>query len=132
MKIRTNTIITSLIICMGMFSLCAEEAEIPSLAGSIRPHHHLSKTDLPYLAKIEMKTALLSAIEAVPGSVIQAELEVEYGVLLYSFLIVDKHQILVEVEVDAGNAKVLATEIEKDNKNEEHGEEDDDEHEDND
>jgi uncharacterized membrane protein YkoI len=45
-----------------------------------------------------------------PGTVLKAELEVEDGCLMYSFEIVGAGKKITEVEIDAGNGKVLETE----------------------
>jgi uncharacterized membrane protein YkoI len=63
--------------------------------------------DLPNLAKISFEAALRTALAAAPGSVIKAELEVEDGNLMYSFEIVGADKKIKEVEIDAGNGRVL-------------------------
>lgn len=79
-----------------------------SAKGSIRPEGKVKKVDLPALAKISFDEALKAAHAATPGSVIKAELEVEDGNLQYSFDIVGADKKVTEVEIDAGNGKVLA------------------------
>jgi uncharacterized membrane protein YkoI len=85
-----------------------EKSEKPSAKGSIRPEGKVKKADLPALAKISFDEALKIAHATVPGSVIKAELEVEDGNLQYSFEIVGTDKKVTEVEIDAGNAAVLA------------------------
>jgi len=82
--------------------------EKPSAKGSIRPEVKIKETELPALAKISFDEALKAAHAAAPGSVIKAELEVEDGNLQYSFEIVGTDKKVTEVEIDAGNGKVLA------------------------
>ncbi len=79
--------------------------------GSIRPAGKVKETELPALAKISYNDALKAALAAAPGSPIKGELEVEEGTLMYSFEIVGADHKVTEVEIDAGNGKVL--EIEK-------------------
>jgi uncharacterized membrane protein YkoI len=82
-----------------------EKAAAP---GSIRPAGHVKPSELPALAKISFDDAMKAALAAAPGSIIKAELEVEDGNLMYSFEIVGAHKAITEVEIDAGNGKVLA------------------------
>ena len=86
--------------------------EKASSAGSIHPAKKVNPADLPALAKISFETALKAALAAVPGNVIKAELEVEDGSLMYSFEIVGADKSITEVEIDAGNGKVLGTDVE--------------------
>ncbi len=58
-------------------------------------------------AKLSFEAALHAALAAVPGNAIQGELEVEDGTLMYSFEIVTANREIKEVEIDAGNGKVL-------------------------
>lgn len=80
--------------------------------GSIHPQGQVKPADLPSLAKITFQDALDRALAKVPGRVIKAELEVEDGCLMYSFEIVGADKKITEVEIDAGNGKVLDTEDE--------------------
>ena len=80
--------------------------------GSIRPAGKVKPADLPALAKISFESALKAALTAAPGKVIKAELEVEDGNLMYSFEIVGADKAITEVEIDAGDGKVLGTENE--------------------
>ena len=93
---------------------CAADKEAPK--GSIRPAGEVKPADLPGLAKITFQQAVAAALKASPGSIIQAELEVEGGNLMYSFRIVGANKKITEVEIDAGNGKVLDTENEEDEK----------------
>lgn len=79
-------------------------------AGSIRPAGKVAPADLPGLAKIRFPEAMAAALAKVPGSVLKAELEVEHGDLMYSFEIVGADHKVREVEIDAGNGRVLAVE----------------------
>jgi uncharacterized membrane protein YkoI len=86
-----------------------EDKEKPEtkVTGSIRPKGHVKKTDLPGLAKISFGEALQAAQNAVSGGVLKAELEIEDGNLQYSFEIVTANKSVTEVEIDAGDGKVL-------------------------
>jgi uncharacterized membrane protein YkoI len=88
------------------------EAKEPAVIGSIRPEGKPKPADLPALAKITLPSAMDAALNAVPGNVVTAELEVKDGNLQYSFDIVGADKSVTEVEIDAGNGKVLATEKE--------------------
>jgi len=88
-----------------------EEKE-PAVIGSIRPAGKLTPAELSALAKITLPYAMNIALTTVPGTVITAELEVEDGNLQYSFDIVGADKSVTEVEIDAGNGKVLGTDKE--------------------
>ena len=96
----------------------AADKEKDAPKGSIRPTGEVKPADLPSLAKITFPQAVAAALKASPGSIIQAELEVEGGTLMYSFRIVGADKKITEVEIDAGNGKVLDTEKEEDEKEE--------------
>lgn len=56
-------------------------------------------------------TDLLPKVKAaVPGKVIEVELELEDGILVYEFKLVTPDGRLVEVEVDAATGEILKTE----------------------
>jgi len=90
----------------------ADEKDAPK--GSIRPEGKLKTADLAALARIPFSDALKTALAAAPGVVVKAELEVEDGNLQFSFEIVGADKKTAEVEIDAGNGKVLA--VDKDDK----------------
>ncbi len=100
------------------------EHETPVPHGSIRVSHKLAKSKLPDLAKIDLCTAVQSALSSEPGKAIQAELEVEDGTLVYSILILNHNHEIVEYEVDAGTGKILVSEREEGE--DEDGDEDED------
>ncbi len=77
------------------------------VVATIRPSVDTKRIDLPALAKIPFELALKTALNAVPGDIIKAELEVEDGNLMYSFEIVTHQKVVMEVEIDAGDGKVL-------------------------
>lgn len=103
---------TALIVAATTVAFAKEE----KIVGSIRPTGKVAPIDLPGLAKISFQQALVAALTKAPGSVIQAELEVEDGNLMYSFEIVSVDRKIKEVEIDAGNGKVLNTEDEENEK----------------
>ena len=74
---------------------------------SIRVDHRITQTALPALAKISFAEALDIASKATPGAVIKGELEVEDQNLMYSFDVVSPDHVVMEVEIDAGNGRVL-------------------------
>lgn len=84
-----------------------EKKETSHVTSSIRLTTAVKPTELPSLAKITFSQALEAALARVPGSVSKAELEIEDGNLLYSFEIVNVQKKIVEVEVDAGDGKIL-------------------------
>lgn len=96
-----------------MSFIVSRAAEEKPIAGSIQPQGEVKPANLPDLAKISFDAALKIARTTAPGSVIKAELEVERGTLMYSFQIVGKDKTITEIEIDAGNGKVLQTEKEE-------------------
>ncbi len=77
------------------------------IAGSIHVEGRHKRAELPALAKISFDDALKTAEARVPGSVIKAELEIEHHTLMYSFEILVADKTVTEVEIDAGDGKVL-------------------------
>ena len=102
--------LAALVISSALYA--ADKPEKPAPKGSIRPTGEVKPTDLPALAKISFQQALAIALKTAPGGVIKAELEVEDGNLMYSFEIVGSDKMITEVEIDAGNGQVLATDQE--------------------
>ena len=105
-RLLTMTTLLAATTATAIFAAPATKEEKPVI-GSIRPKGEVKPADLPGLAKITFDVALKAARAAVPGTVIMAELEVEDGNLMYSFRIVGKDKSITEVEIDAGNGKVL-------------------------
>jgi uncharacterized membrane protein YkoI len=77
------------------------------ITGSIQVEGKHKRAELPALAKISFDDALKAAEAKVPGSVIKAQLEVEHHTLIYSFEILVADKTVTEVEIDAGDGKVL-------------------------
>jgi hypothetical protein len=74
----------------------------------------------PDLAKISFDSAVKSAVAAVPGKVLKAELENENSYLVYSVEVAKSDHQIAEVRVDAGNGRVLKIETDqKDNEDSE-------------
>jgi uncharacterized membrane protein YkoI len=82
--------------------------------GSIRPNGKLSATGRLALAKISFPQAFNLALTKRPGKVVYGELEVDDGNLDFDFLIVRPDNTLTEVQIDAGNGRVLAVDDEAD------------------
>lgn len=99
-------------VVLGATNIVAAGEKNEAPKGSIRPSGKLKPVDLPSLAKITFQQALDAALAKAPGAVIKAELEVEDGILMYSFEIVGTNKGITEVEIDAGNGTVLGTEDE--------------------
>jgi hypothetical protein len=89
----------------------APKPQSPAGFASIRPGRDLKDADLPAWAKLSFEEALKLALAQAPGKVLHGELELIDGGLVYSFGIVTKDKKLLEVEIDAGNGKVLATDL---------------------
>jgi len=80
---------------------------------SIHPKKGAKKEELAAMAKISQddaqKAALASLKDSSKATVKEAELEAEHGCLIYSFdIAIQGKSGIQEVEVDAGNGKVLS------------------------
>ena len=68
---------------------------------------------LAKLATVDEKGANAAALASLPGaSVVSTNLEEEDGSLVYDVSVKDKAGVVTEVIIDAGNAKILASEVE--------------------
>jgi uncharacterized membrane protein YkoI len=110
-KIFCLLLATSLLSFVAVTATAADKKEEKSAPkGSIHPTGDPKAAELVALAKISFCDALKTALATVPGGVTKADLEVEDGCLMYSFEIVGADKKSKEVEIDAGNGNVLATE----------------------
>ena len=82
------------------------------IKGSIRVKRQ-AEAEFPALAKISMAQAMDAALAAVPGKVLKAELDDENGFLLYEIEVVTANKTVMEIKVDAGDGKILATKQDK-------------------
>jgi uncharacterized membrane protein YkoI len=88
----------------------SKEKSFPEKApphGSIRVKGKTNALERVALAKISFQDAMSAALVAVPGKVISGELDVDEGNLEYDFEIIDSEKKVMDVSIDAGNAKVL-------------------------
>ncbi len=116
MKVPFGVVALSVCLAAAPWPSAADGASKESRTGSIPVAGKHSVADLTQMAKVSMvdaeKTAL-AAIEAKDKLVTSREIEVEHGYLVYSFDIqVAGKPGVEEVQVDAGNGKVLAREHE--------------------
>ena len=115
MKYLKPTLIVIVLATVGFFGYKAfvkDSVKEKEIVGSIRIEKESTKiTELASLAKISFAEAVKAAEAAVPGSVVKGKLECDDNYLIYSFKIISVKNELIEVSIDAGNAKVL--EIEK-------------------
>lgn len=86
-----------------------------TVQGSIRvPGESAS---LAALAKVDLTDAVQAAVKHTPGKAIAAELEDEDGFLVYVVDVVSGNKV-TEVTVDAGNKKILKSEVQDEDKEE--------------
>jgi uncharacterized membrane protein YkoI len=78
-----------------------------SAPGSISVTKDTPVSNLPRLSKISMIAAINAALAVAPGTVIEAKLMVESGTLQFNVVIVGADKSLCDVDVDAGNGKIL-------------------------
>lgn len=124
-KFKMGAITFLAAISIGNFA-GAKEDEAP-ITGSI-PTANLKVADYSQAAKITSNQAAKTATDAVPGQVLSIALEREDGFLVYSVEVVNAKSGLHELNIDAGNGKILSNETKgtKSSKNEENDEDDDD------
>ncbi len=128
MKKKWITIIGSGALVVGIVGTCvsfadSDDNEIPN--GTIRIEKK-SEAEFPSMAKISMDQAIQKALASVKGQVLKAELEDENGSLVYGVEVVAADKTIMDVKVDAGSGKVLATEQDKvDDEEDDAGEEND-------
>ena len=86
-----------------------------------------TRAEFPALARITLDLAVSNALKAVPGKVLQTELENENGYLVYGIDVVTQGQSIVDVKVDAGSGQILAKDQKKSHdRDHEHNEQDED------
>jgi uncharacterized membrane protein YkoI len=99
------------------------QVEDPNITGTVSApggnegaegHENEADGQLEGLARIDRAAAEKAALGAVPGEVKETELENENGFVVYGVEIQGKDGRLHEVNVDAGNGKILAREMEDD------------------
>ena len=99
-------------------SLAASALWASSAPCSIHPKPGSKKEELAAMAKVSQEDARKAALASLKDSsskatVREAELEAEHGCLVYSFdIAIEGKSGIEEVQVDAGNGKVLSSEHE--------------------
>jgi len=68
-----------------------------------------AESEYPLLAKVTLDQAMQAALASTPGKVMKVGLEDEDGFLVYGVEVVTPDKAIMEVKVDAGSGKVLAT-----------------------
>lgn len=99
----------------------AGQIALAKISGSISTQNH-QQNEFPKLAKISPSEAAKVAMEKTPGDVLSIALENEDGSLVYAVEVVSSQTGLHELNVDAGNGKILSDET-KDHSHRESGEE---------
>lgn len=118
---------TLILVSMAAGAFAKEHGSEKPVTGTISTTN-LNVKDYPTKAQVSSVQATQAATAAVPGQVLSVALEKEDGFLVYAVEIVDHDSNLHEVNVDAGNGKVLSS-IKKSTRvseREENDEEDDD------
>lgn len=123
MAVISGVFLTALIVVSAVFA--QETKDIGSI--QVRNVDEVRFIDL---AKIPFNSAINSALTAVPGKVLKAELENENGFLVYGIEIAKADRQIADVKIDAGDGKILKIETDqKDNEGHE-GEDSDNEEDD--
>ena len=89
-----------------------------------------AEAQFPAMAAITLDQALQKAVASTPGQVLKAELEESNGFLVYGIEVVGADRAIMDVTIDAGSGKVLAThKDEADSHDHERGDRDREDHE---
>lgn len=83
------------------------------IAGATIKLNNQAEAEYPQLAKVTLEQAMQSALGSTGGKVIKAGLEDEDGFLIYGVEVVTPEKAIIEVKVDAGSGKVLASSSDK-------------------
>jgi|SRR5208337_611434 len=92
-----------LIICITIAQAFAHQAKP---MGSIKVKSY-DEAGLADMTRIPLDSAVKVALQAVPGKALKAKLKNEYGSLVYEVEVIKTDKRIIDVEVDAGNEKVL-------------------------
>jgi len=126
MKITMMTVISGIFLT-SLITLGAVSAQETKHTGSIQVRN-VDEVGFVDLAKIPFNSAISTALTAVSGKVLKAELENENGFLVYGVEIAKADRQIADVKIDAGNGKVLKIEIDqKDSKGNEGADSDNEE-----
>lgn len=85
---------------------------IEHLKGSLATTGH-SRNESPLMAAIFSPEVIRAASKLVPGRVFECKLEEEDGFLVYGVEIITDDGVFMEIQVDAGNGRVLSSEEDK-------------------
>ena len=105
MKITMMTVISGIFLT-SLITLGAVSAQETKHTGSIQVRN-VDEVGFVDLAKIPFNSAISTALTAVPGKVLKAELENENGFLVYGVEIAKADRQIADVKIDAGNGKIL-------------------------
>jgi uncharacterized membrane protein YkoI len=96
-----------------VYTAAASEEKAPAYEGSIKLSS--DEQSLASLAKISLVDAVQAALAASPGQALKAELETDEDYLVYSVEILGADGKTTDVTIDAGNGKILASEVDAEN-----------------
>lgn len=123
MKITMMTVISGIFLT-SLITLGAVSAQETKNTGSIQVRN-VDEVGYADLAKIPFNSAINSALTAVPGKVLKAELENENGFLVYGIEIAKADRQIADVKIDAGDGKILKIETDRKDSEGQEGEESD-------
>lgn len=96
--------------------LVAAPGNAKSYTGSI-PVNQDQEQAAYTLARTSLADAMKTALAAYPGKAASADINVENGYLVYGVEVVDNAGAVLDVKIDAGNGKILAHDVGKDESN---------------
>ena len=96
----------SLIVLLSTWAVTASAEK----SGTLKVAKKTPRWEQVQLAKITAGEAIAIAVKAVPGAVVELELEVDDGALVYEVVVVGLDHAMVELEIDAGTGEILERE----------------------
>ena len=103
---RVTGFLLAAVLMMGSAAYAQDEDDAP-IKGSIAAVKGTKKENLVKMAKVSFQTALSVSLKRAPGKVLDGELQVEGGFLIYYFEIIRADNKTIGVAVDAGTGAVL-------------------------
>ena len=123
-KAKVTGIFAATVVTLSAMALQASEIKHAN-----RIQHKGDAAELSRMAKIPMESAIITALQKVPGSAMRAELENENGQLVYTIEVAATDHQTMDVMVDADNGLILKVDQDQQDKEWKDMEENDGEHE---
>jgi len=111
---RVMGFLLTAVLTIGSAAFAQDEGDAP-IKGSIAAAKGTKKENLVKAAKVSFQAGLSAALKHIPGKVLDGELQVEGGFLVYYFEIIRADNKTIGVVVDAGTGLILRVDDDDDN-----------------